>query len=134
MRPGVERLLHRVPAAGLALYLIPTLRNVYRYLLGSSRHLDGVGYFGYEVAQAWWNPVVRSAHYFYPLLEMWFYDRLLGPRLTPLGFFIYSLWEIIVLDLILGPLFWYGLLLAGVSLLNRRFRATSPSASNKGVR
>jgi hypothetical protein len=128
-RPGSEtrhssmvwRLLGAIPFVGLAVYYVGTLHNIFMYLVASAAHQSGENYLAYEVAQLRFNFIVRLLHTIFPVAERpLLAQAMLTARSTPTrGFELYSFWEIAVLDLVLGPLLWLGLLLLLTRVVRR---------------
>ena len=92
------------PALGVIAYEVFTILNIYSYIMWNSVRLSGEHYFAYEIAQAWINPFVRLPHNQLPVLEIWFYEPILAGEVSRTNFLLYSFWEIVLLDLVLGVL------------------------------
>lgn len=111
-----------LPIGGVALYELVTLWHIYSYLMSLALRSSGEHYFAYEVFQTKVNFWVRVPSATFPLFESLFLGRMIGAdsSLHP-GIFLYSFWEIAVLDLVLGPLVWLLVLTLVGAALARHF-------------
>ncbi len=128
-----KNLIYRVvPAAGSLVYLAMTVMNFNLYVTRTVPHFSSGYYDSFLVKQMFLNPMVRVPDAFWGFFSLVIEGSRLssfldGPQGVRIGYFLFTMSEIAILDFLVGTLCWYLALALGCSLLLKMSYPTLPN-------